>query len=448
MEREASLTSMLDARERRAIRQQTLLFHYHLPLISFTMNIAGPIKNSPLIRQGFRLGRSLLLGQLERMRIPLIFQEEQNEITGCEGFYIVDAVPGVLKELTCSLEDHTELGRLFDMDVLTPDGVKLERPSPRRCLICGGPARECARSRAHPLQELQAKTRSLLESALNHHDANTAARLAVQSLLYEVCVTPKPGLVDRFGSGSHRDMDIFTFLRSAAALWPYFHQCTELGRASAACPAPETFATLRWPGKLAEADMTAASGGANTHKGAVFSMGLLCGALGRLDRPSWKQPERVMAEIAAMTEGISSRELSFHPPDGLQTAGQWFFRQYGVTGVRGQAEAGFPVVLEHGLPVLEEGLAQGRSTDEAGAAALLSILAHTDDTNMIARGGIGAQRETSAQIAELLKRDPYPDQETLERMDRIFTGRNLSPGGSADLLALCWMLHFLQEEEI
>lgn len=446
MDRAVELIDMLDARDRRAQRQRELLEQYRLPLVSFTMNIAGPVKNSALIRRGFRLGRTLLLGQLERMSAPCVFQEEWDEATGCQGFYVTNLPPRTIKELTCALEDGTDLGRLFDLDVLTPEGVKLDRPAPRKCLICGGPAKECARSRTHSVPELQAKTRELLQTALNRHDAETAAGLAVRALLYEVCVTPKPGLVDRFGNGSHRDMDIYTFLRSSAALWPYFAQCVQMGRDTAAGPAPDTLAALRWPGKLAESAMLAATGGVNTHKGAVFSLGLVCGALGRLERGEWSRPERVLAEVSAMAAGMVERELSGLAVSGTQTAGQRSYLAHGVTGVRGQAEAGFPTVLDRGLPVLENGLTQGKSKDEAGAAALLALLARTPDTNMIARGGIAAQRETAAELERLLRGDPYPGRETLDRLDKSFTKRNLSPGGSADLLALCWLLHFLKEE--
>jgi len=441
---ETGLTEILAARERRAHRQRELLAQYRLPLISFTMNIAGPVKSGPLIRRGFRLGRRLLLGQLARQGIACVFQEERDGAAGCEGIYVADAPPEVLKELTCGLEETTDVGRLFDMDVLSPDGEKLERSVPRQCLICGGPAAVCARSRAHPVPALQAKTRSLLETALNRADTETAARLAVQALLYEVCVTPKPGLVDRANNGSHPDMDIYDFLRSAAALHPYFAHCTETGRATAGQPPAETFRSLRWPGKLAEADMYAATGGVNTHRGAIFSLGLLCGALGRLDRAAWTQPERVLAEAGAMA-GSVVQELE--ADSGPETAGQRFYRQYGVTGVRGQAAAGFPAAARYGLPVLERGLSEGRSYDEAGAAALLALLAHTEDTNLIARGGIAAQRAAAEEAAALLRREPYPGREALEALDRAYIRKNLSPGGSADLLAVCWFLHFLREEE-
>lgn len=437
------LTQMLAARDRRVERQGALLAAYGRPLVSFTMNIAGPVKNSPSIRRGFALGRELLLGQLRRVKAPLLHREEIDEDTGCEGLYVVELDPSALKRICVEIEERTPLGRLYDLDVLCPDGSKLDRPSPRRCLICGGAAKDCARSRSHSVPELQARTHELLSAALNRRDAEDAASLAVRALLYEVSVTPKPGLVDRNNSGSHRDMDVYTFMASASALWPYFAECVRIGRESAADPAPDTFAALRFPGKLAEAGMLDATGGVNTHKGAIFTLGLLCGALGRLERGQWSEPETVLAQVAAMTAGVE-RELNNPEESERLTAGQRFFRSNGVTGVRGQAAAGFPSVLRFGLPVLEKGLAEGRSRDEAGAAALLAILANTEDTNMLSRGGMALAQKKRAQLSDLLDENPWPDRAAVEALDRDYIRENLSPGGSADLLALCWLLHFLR----
>lgn len=440
MDEIVELSQMLSARERRAQRQRELLAAYGLPLVSFTMNIAGPVKNSPSIRRGFALGRELLFGQLRRVKAPLVFREETDAPTGCEGLYVVDMEATKLKAITVELEENTPLGRLFDLDVLDPGGRKLERPAPRRCLVCGRPVSECARSRAHSVPELQEKTHALLTAALDRRDAQTVAGLAVRALLYEVAVTPKPGLVDRENNGSHRDMDFYTFLTSASVLQPYFAGCFMTGRSTAADPAPETFSRLRVPGKLAEGDMLMATGSVNTHKGAIFTLGLACGALGRLEPETRTDPAAVLSQVSAMTRGVE-KELT--GPAETETHGGRAYACCGVTGVRGQAAAGFPTVLRYGLPVLEEGLRQGKSNDEAGAAALLAILSRTVDTNMIARGGIESQREKSAELQKLLAADPYPDAETLRSLDRAYTAENLSPGGSADLMALCWLLHFL-----
>ena len=438
---------MLEARDRRVRRQTELLEQYRMPLISFSMNIAGPVKNSPLIERGFSLGRKMLLDRLAGNGLRPVFSEEIRESTGCEGLYVVDAEAEQLKTISCAIEETSPVGRLFDMDVLDRDGRKLDRPVPRRCLICGMPAKACARSRTHSVEELQEATENLLRETFDRLDAETAAGLAVRALLYEVCVTPKPGLVDRNNNGSHRDMNIYTFLDSASALFPYFEKCVRTGRETAGLPAPETLCALRGAGMDAEQAMFRASGGVNTHKGAIFSMGLLCGALGRLDITAWKDPERILREAGAMAEGLSEKSFSSLSPENAVTAGQNMFLKYGIRGIRGEAEAGFPSVRDCGLPLLEKLLSEGKTIDEAGSAALISLIAAADDTNLLARGGPETRQRVLAGLRSRLDTPPFPGREELEKMDKAFIAENLSPGGSADLLALCWLLHFLREVE-
>ena len=443
---EVSLTEMLEAREKRAWQQRELLRRGRT-MICFTMNIAGPIKNSPLIGSGYDLGKRLLLGQLDVAGVAVSDFEEVREKTGNECILLVDAEPLTVKAITAELEDYAPIGRLFDMDVLRPDGSKVERQElglpGRKCLLCGESAQVCARSRKHSVAELQAKTREILQEAVDEWDSREAARLACQALLYEVAITPKPGLVDRENSGSHRDMDFFTFQASAAALQPYFAQCVRIGRQGGA--PEETLRALRLPGKLAEAEMRRATVGVNTHKGAIFSMGILCGALGRLDRESWGNPDRILDECAAMAKGIVSEDYRDLTPETAKTAGQKLYLRYGITGVRGQAEAGFPAVREAGLPTLEAALAAGKNINEASCAALLALLVHTADTNMIHRGGFDGMQQATLEVREILDRENFPSRETLESLDKRFIEKNLSPGGSADLLALTLFLHFLRE---
>lgn len=448
---EVTLPEMLEARERRAARQQALLEEYNNTLVCFTMNIAGPAKNSPLIRRGFALGLQLLNGQFQVAGVRVLHFEEIHEKTGNEAIFVLDKDPLAVKKLTEEIEDHTTAGRLFDMDVLCPDGRKVDRQElglpGRKCLICGGPAQACARSRTHTVAQLQEKTQEILSRAIRQEDSQTIGTLACRSLLYEVATTPKPGLVDRANSGSHRDMDFFTFQASAAALWPYFARCAEIGMDTRQEPAEETFAQLRVPGRKAEGEMLRSTGGVNTHKGAIFSLGILCGALGRMERTEWKKPERVLSECAAMTRGLVIRDYVNLTPETAKTTGQKLYLRYGITGVRGQAEAGFPAVLNVGLPKLEAGLSQGKSINEAGCAALIAMLAQTIDTNMIHRGSFPIQQAVSKELSALLETEPFPSKETLEALDEAFIERNLSPGGTADLLAMVYMLHFLKEED-
>ena len=448
---EVSLSEMLYAREHRVQHQQELLAQYHKPLISFTMNICGPVKDSPLIRRGFERGRQLLRQQFLRAKLTPIYQDVSREVTGCEAFYVLDADPLLIKKFTTDMEDATPLGRLFDMDVIRPDGRKVDREElhlpGRRCLICGGPAKVCSSRRIHTVAELQEKTTEILTDARDAQDTADAARQAVRALLYEVTTTPKPGLVDRRNSGSHKDMDVFTFMDSAAALYPYFESCARMGRETAAQPAPETFKALRPLGCEAEGEMLEATGGVNTHKGAVFSVGIVCAALGCLDRALWSDPDRVLAEVSAMTAGLTAGDFEGVTAESATTAGQKLYVQYGITGVRGQVEAGLPAVLNVGLPALEAGRAKGYDFDRAGGGALLAILANSTDTNIIARSSRERQLALTGELKTLLAKTPYPDKAALAALDDRFIAENLSPGGSADLLALTYLLYFFKTEE-
>lgn len=443
---EVTLMDMLAARERRVFRQQSLLAEYGKPIICFTMNIAGPVKDSPEIRRGFSIGKELLFRQLPVERIHCLHFEQVQEHTGSEAFFVMDADGETVKAMTCGIEEAFPLGRLFDLDVIGPSGEKYGRDRPRRCLICGQQAQVCARSRTHTVPELQRKTSEILKDAIEEWNGDMAAQAAVRALLYEVGTTPKPGLVDRSNSGSHKDMDFFSFQSSAAALYPYFRQCAIIGMQTKTMPAGETLCRLRLPGKLAEGKMYRATGGANTHKGAIFSLGILCGALGRLDYAFWSDSDRVLEECASMASGLTESDFGGLTKETAVTAGQRLYLEYGITGVRGQAEAGFPAVRELGLPKLEAGLARGLSINGAACAALLSIISGSVDTNLIHRGSYEMQKEAAAQIADLLENEPFPTENTIRELDFAFINRNLSPGGSADLLAMTLMLHFLKEE--
>lgn len=419
-------------------------------MICFTMNIAGPIKNSSLIQQGFALGNRYLQEQLNALNLPVLYTEQYCEPTGNEAYYLVEADPVLLKNITCTIEDDSPLGRLFDMDVLTLAGKKIDREElnfpHRTCLICQKFAKECTRSRTHTVEELQRRTHKLLTDAVDETDAADAARLALKAILYEVCTTPKPGLVDCANSGSHQDMNLFTFMDSASTLWPYFQTCVKIGRKTADRSPKETFRQLRTAGRKAEAAMFSATKGVNTHKGAVFSMGILCAALGRQSREQWKQPDVIVQECAAMTKGLVEADFAGLTPEKAYTIGQKLYLQYRISGVRGQMEKGLPAVREVGLPVLKQGISRGLPLNDAGCVTLLALISAVTDTNLIARSSFSEQQKTAARIKTLLQKEPYPNKDVLQQLDEEFITKNLSPGGSADMLTVCYFLYFLETE--
>jgi len=156
--REATLAQLLDAREKRAAKQKMLIGKYGLPLISFTVNMPGARKKTPLSGEIFREGSLALLQELERNgRLPL-HGESAAPDTGYEGYFVVDAREEALKAMMLQIEEKHPLGRLLDLDVIALDGKPLSRDAlgyPRRtCLLCDEDARLCARSGRHSLGEL------------------------------------------------------------------------------------------------------------------------------------------------------------------------------------------------------------------------------------------------------------------------------------------------------
>lgn len=426
-------------------KQRQLLDTYTAPLLCFTMNIPGPVKFDRDVSIGFHLGIWLLKESLKGRRI--LHFESHTAVTGCEAYCVVDMPAKELKRLAVELEEIDPIGRLFDMDVLSPDGQKISREElgyPRRkCLLCEQDAYICAGRRTHSADQLRRQAGFFLYIAAREFMCEYIATRAYFALNQEVTTTPKPGLVDGNNTGAHKDMDIRHFFASANALRPYFCDCAEQGFLTRDLPAAETLAAIRPLGLDAEQTMKKATHGVNTHKGAIFSLGILCAAAGRLSPDLW-QPQQLLAECAAIANGVADRDFAGITESNAKTAGERFYAQYGITGVRGQAQAGFPAVGDVGLPVLQRGLEQGLSLNDAGAVALLHLIAATDDTNLIHRGGRDRQLQVKAQIAALLEATPFPSREIIEELDKQFIQENLSPGGSADLLALTYFLYFLQ----
>ena len=441
--REVTLSEVLEARERRAQAQQRLLARHSLPLVSFTMNIPGPVKDSPLIRRGFDEGLRLLTEALKSAGIPVFSPAEIRTVTGCEFLCAADADADTLKMLCEAIEDGTPMGRLFDLDVIGSDGQKLGRALERPCLICGASGRSCASRRLHSLEELNASVSNLLREGLLLADAERVDALAAKALIDEVETTPKPGLVDRSNNGAHRDMTPDLFYRSIEALRGTWRGFFLSGAETAALPAAEAFARLRAMGLDAEKKMLDATGGVNTHKGAVFTLGTICAAIGRLWQPDHpcRDPKRIAAESAALcAEAVESDFLRLRQKGKASSAGESLYLEFGHRGVRGELAAGLPAVTETALPTLEAGLSAGKSRNDAGVFALLQLIARGEDTNMIKRGGMKLAEDTAAAIRDYLETEPCPDMSIVEEWDRLFIRQNLSPGGCADLLAVSWFL--------
>lgn len=253
--------------------------------------------------------------------------------------------------------------------------------------------------------------------------------LASQSLHLEVETWPKPGLVSHVDNGSHDDMDAAMLHRSADVLRPYFTALAQAGAEG------EGMDRLRAIGMEAEVAMLAATGGVNTHRGAIFGLGLLCAAVG--------------ARSAGLTEGgetlgaIVGRRWSraiAKGPASLYSHGAKAARRFGATGARGEAIAGFPGVYKLGAPALEHGFQLGGGDPEAARIhALFALIAGIADTNILHRGGAEGLAFAQRRAEDFLLRGGVGAagwHEAAAGIHGEFVQRRLSPGGAADMLAM------------
>ena len=442
--REVTLQEVLDARERRAEAQRQLLAQHARPLISFTMNIPGPVKNSPIICRAFDEGLRMLDSALGEAGIVCVSRQVSRAETGNEFLCAVKTSAAEVKEICTRIEEASPMGRLFDMDVIGLDGKKLSRNEERPCLACGAAGRGCASRRLHSLEELTAAVEKLLREGLLAADADRADDMVSRALLDEVSTTPKPGLVDRNNNGSHRDMTAMSFQISVSSLRGFWRDCFLIGARTAALPEQEAFAALRRPGLEAERRMLAATRGVNTHKGAIFTLGTVCGALGRLWQPDvpCADPSEIASCCAALcSEAVEADFAALEKGGTARTAGERLYLHSGLRGIRGEVAAGLPAVLETGLPILEGCLEEGMTRNDAGVIALLYLIARGEDTNMIKRGGYALAEEMSSLVRTELRKNVLPTTERVRQLDELFIRRDLSPGGCADLLAVSYFLH-------
>lgn len=264
--------------------------------------------------------------------------------------------------------------------------------------------------------------------------AHRIGRLAVASLHAELACAPKPGLVTPFDRGSHADMDAATFLRSLFALRGYFVAIADAALQRAG------FDALRRLGIAAETAMLRATGGVNTHRGAIFNLGLLAAQAARLRQQHGRVPS---GEAVCRAVRDWSSELLAAPLDRA-SHGQLACARYGVAGARELAAAGYPLLREVALPALRQALAAGMPRNTALAHTLLCLIGQTDDLNLLHRGGWAGLRQAQRLARGFIAAGGawQPDwQQQLQQIGEVFVSRRLSPGGSADLLACAWFLH-------
>ena len=269
------------------------------------------------------------------------------------------------------------------------------------------------------------------------NDAVAIADAARTSLLEELHTWPKPGLVSHVDCGAHYDMDASTFVRSAEAITPHFEELARAGGEGA------DLQQLRRIGRHAERTMLQATAGINTHRGAIFSLGLLCAAAGRR-ASGLEQPTHSLGSIVVRTWGA---EIGFCT--AARSHGETARRLYGAGGARQEAACGFPSAYQIGLPALIAGerLARGHA-EAARVHAIFSLIAALEDTNLLYRAGPSGLSYAKLAAAAFIGRGSvgrFDWRVDAAALHARFTARRLSPGGAADLLAVSLFLRRVEQ---
>lgn len=283
----------------------------------------------------------------------------------------------------------------------------------------------------------------LLRRELAHQAGISTAWImatAQECLRLEVDTWPKPGLVSHVDAGSHTDMTAATFYSSAAAIRPFLGALFEAGAADAGMP------ELRRIGMDAERAMLAATGGVNTHRGAIFGLGLLCAAAGARNAGLASRQSR----LGDVVRDRWGRDILMGPRP-TDTHGAIVARKYGYSGAREQAALGFPSVYRLALPVLSDASLDAHDPSSIRIQACFALIAATEDSNLLHRGGLEGLRFAQRSAQSFLDEGgiALPDwRERAAAIHRSFVQRRLSPGGAADLLAMSLFVRQLETPEL
>lgn len=458
---QASLQNVLDFREKRARVQAELRALYGATVISITINMPGSAKYSKDTVNLAYSATDLVRKRMLQAGFGLLEERIYHDCAGPAVCMAVEGDASSVKAVTVAIEEEERFGRILDLDVFDAAGKQISRSnlklSGRPCMVCSEAAIVCMRERRHGQDEVTRAVQTLLQkyqaerTVIWPAEVELVGRTALEAMLLEAACAPAPGLVDRFNSGAHQDMDIFLFIRSSSALAPAMYQCALAAWRHNSSPC-ELLPVLREIGAKAEKAMFQSTDGVNTQKGLLFLMGIITAAAVLVYKQFTGEvsAEKILQMAAHICRGIVEKELSGlleKLPDRPLTAGERFYVSSRVTGIRGEIEAGMPTVACAGLPNLRKALDRGLSLNDALIHTLLCLMTVSEDTTILKRHGLSmlkvVQQDAQAIVAI---GGMHSDQgrRRVEELDQAYSKRGISPGGSADLLAVTYFIYAIE----
>ena len=413
--------------------------------VSLTLNVPGFPKNNKVVNAFFRLILTDLKFYLTARRIQIDYGKETIISVPAGDFFLAPVVENHLdlagfKNICEEFEESHPLGRFIDVDLTDSDAKPVSSGKQKLCFYCGTkPAVECRRGNVHQTEELRlfmfSKMKGFCQERRQKMIAKKLSAQALNAMLTEISLTPKPGLVDRFNNGSHTDMDYLSFLGSSATISTWFEELAGAGFHFNKKQLEKALPVIREIGLRMEHAMFETTKGVNTQKGLIFLMGLSIFAFAMI----FKKADRFDFEdfrsvVKSICKNLVGNELAINP-DLAKSHGEQMFSKYRATGARGEAESGFQTIFDFGMTWLT---AAPEITDEELQKCFLGIASHNVDTNMLYRGGQGVL----SQFQELCKKTLHDfNPENYSALIDFCKNKNVSPGGSADLLAVAIFIH-------
>ena len=409
------LEKVLEAREKRAEKRQSMA-DMKKTSISLSFNIPGYPKSDEQINTAFLAVKKDLINHLIACRIKYSLDDSQCIIDEAGDFFIMpilsnDISARDIKNMMEDFErDHT-LSRLIDVDIFDADAKPVSSGKEKKCMMCSNPAIVCMREQTHSMEQIRAFISIMITEHLKAERREKISQLltryATKSLLFEVSLTPKPGLVDRYSQGSHTDMDFFSFISSSSALSFYWKDIADIAYSWDGQEKDYTLTALRKIGIKMEEAMLHSTGNINTQKGAIFIMGFTVFACAYLlNKEISLDDEMIQSVITYLNKDIVKKELL--SSESNNSNGEKVFFKYGSKlggGIRQEMEEGLPIIFEHSLPFLNS-ISKEDDTErwwnDSLKDVLMLIISKNDDTNILHRSNSDILAQTK-ELAHICK---------------------------------------------
>jgi holo-ACP synthase/triphosphoribosyl-dephospho-CoA synthase len=413
--------------------------------------VPGFPKSNPVVNEFFKLCLTDLNFDLSSHLVEIDYKACIEICDSAGDWFIAPCKTGLLSmqefKYICEMfEENHPFGRFIDVDVSDVKGDTISSGKSKVCFYCKEkPAIECRRMKTHDLEQLRSFMFSGMTEFCSQQRLTIIRKMlssfALKSILYEISLTPKPGLVDKFSNGSHADMSFQTFINSTTAIAGLFDDLVIAGFSFCGNDYTKALPVIRNTGLRMELAMFNATGNINTQKGIIFLMGLSLFACARLFHQADHFDKNEFANIIKeICKGIVDNELATSSKS-IMSHGEVIFSKYGYSGARGEAESGMRTVFEFGLPKLEE---VSEINDRVLIQCFLAIASRNNDTNILFRRG----KDTLLFFQDLCKN--AQENFTVENYQKVITyckSENISPGGSADLLAVSIFVWLVMDAE-